>query len=949
MQSINHTLLHFGSATLISIITIFTAHAQYYEEITKKAFAHIDNKEYSQALALGEEIFSVYPDDINGSAICAYSLINLNRSAEADRFIQLGLKLDPTNCSFYLNAGYYYAAQGDEANAKANFLESMKVFPPNLDLDELVKEIKGVGANVNNATRFNTLAEWYQKTKKSTTARYTSIEDTRAIFNNTIGKGTAAVKVEAHRIAKEYEELKWHEMVLGIYTNMSLWLTQNGYPSDALQMVQSAYSYYVTNGCGDDFDMAGYMYYILIKSNVALGNDEQAIQYNEELTALSPKLSIHVYDVLSLGLISGSYYGLNKIDESKKLAANAYQLAEKHGYIYGMVSAANSIIGPYSYGVSGTQLNIPLSYGEHALKLAQQYKLDEMIEMVAANLSITYYRVGSRESQAKSLELMGRLVAIYKSKQDWGQASITLNNAGALLVNSEDYDYATRLFHESIALGEQNVKNLSYEDRLTFYQSQISAYQFLTMCYAKLNNAEKVFEMMEGSRSRVLAERLTAGKQLRKLTIADVQEKLREDEACIEYSLFSGHEVIILVITKKYANVLFHADYEFIRSIKEKYFDRIKKENADRKGIDNSEPFNRDAVVQLKDFHRVTQLTRKFFENPGMADPILEEYLRGYFKFLILPVSNRLSNIKQLIISPDDVLNFIPFEALQSGDGKYLIEKYGIRYMHSASIQNHLESRNYSEGRKPLLAMGGAVFQEMSAVADPISTQQDLNRLRVTTEQHRKDGKSQRDAYASLFGSGPMNYLPGTVDEVKNVAAIVPRAEIFLGEQMTENRIKEMSRSGALRNFKVVHFATHGFVVSEAPSLSGIATSIFTNEKDGEDGFLNTDEIANLQLNSDLTILSACQTALGKIYSGEGVTGLTQSLILAGSNAALVSLWPVNDNSTMQFMSGLYKETQKGKPYSEVVTELKRKFIKGEFGQEYKHPNYWAPFIYIGK
>ena len=176
--------------------------------------------------------------------------------------------------------------------------------------------------------------------------------------------------------------------------------------------------------------------------------------------------------------------------------------------------------------------------------------------------------------------------------------------------------------------------------------------------------------------------------------------------------------------------------------------------------------------------------------------------------------------------------------------------------------------------------------------------------MNFLAEENAMQGLSQREVYAAL-GFGKMNYLPGTLREVETMAATVPGTDVYTGLQMDEAFLKQLSAEGKLANYKVVHLATHGFALPDIPQLSGVAMSILKDEKDGEDGYLTAPEISSLKLNADLVVLSACETGLGKIYGGEGVMGLTQSLILAGANGAAVSLWAVNDASTMYFMAGM--------------------------------------------
>lgn len=189
--------------------------------------------------------------------------------------------------------------------------------------------------------------------------------------------------------------------------------------------------------------------------------------------------------------------------------------------------------------------------------------------------------------------------------------------------------------------------------------------------------------------------------------------------------------------------------------------------------------------------------------------------------------------------------------------------------------------------------------------------------------------------------------LPGTLAEVVSIGKGVPGSVVITGADASERKVKQLSRDGALDQYRVLHFATHGVMVPAAPELAAIVLSEAGSTTSNEDGYLTMDEIAALGIQADFVDLSACETGLGRIYAGEGVVGLTQAFIVAGANGLSVSLWQVADDSTRELMVGMYRlVAERGLSHARAMTEMKRAFIKNG---AYQAPFYWAPFVYYGR
>jgi CHAT domain-containing protein/Tfp pilus assembly protein PilF len=338
--------------------------------------------------------------------------------------------------------------------------------------------------------------------------------------------------------------------------------------------------------------------------------------------------------------------------------------------------------------------------------------------------------------------------------------------------------------------------------------------------------------------------------------------------------------------------------------------------------------------------------------------PRMQEYYRRLgFKLYqqLFPDNASIGRkIKNLVIIPDGSLSTVPFESLltenYTGDINeykkypYLVKKYKISYSYSANLFYLTFSREASS------TIEMTKLNDWLAFAPVFDKSGDQNLSMSSRELQKQLNWLKTDSMMinrSLFDRGYIAPLPATEEETEAVFKLYDvnnlKAKVLLHNDASEGYIK----SGELEHYKALHFATHGFVNSEKPELSGLLLAQDTTGK--EDGVLYSGEIYNLKLNADVVVLSACETGLGKIQKGEGIIGLTRALLYAGAKNIVVSLWRVADESTSDLMVDFYKnnlESKDARSYSEALRDAKLKMInEGKFA----HPYFWSPFILIGK
>ncbi len=309
----------------------------------------------------------------------------------------------------------------------------------------------------------------------------------------------------------------------------------------------------------------------------------------------------------------------------------------------------------------------------------------------------------------------------------------------------------------------------------------------------------------------------------------------------------------------------------------------------------------------------------------AMASPVVgDERLRSSARWLYIdivgPAEERIAKAGRLIIVPDDALFDLPFEVLLTrepaagarwSEMPYMAKTYSMTYSPSASVYLALrEARGGRSFDKELLALGDPDY---GMLEPPAGLDRDITRL------------------------------PRSRDEVLNISRSLPeeKKHVLLGREASEAALKQTLRGESVR---VVHLATHGILDPADPAASCIV--LCPDGEHIEDGYLQTLEVMSLHMDVGLVVLSACESARGRIGRGEGVVGLSRAFLASGARGLVASLWPVSDESTARLMEEFYRQMLHEKhPAGGALNEARLAMMNDD---RFAHPFHWSSFVVIG-
>lgn len=938
--------------TLLLLLNVgLCSHAQL-DQLYANMGTALQEKDAQKVLIIAQEIQKVAPDNYAGPLYKSFGHLMSNNLKDAQKELAIAKAINGCDFSIYAIDGYFHFMQGNEVKALQLFNFSFQFSINSSDLQEIIKDATllshTTGINLEGLKAMAKKAAAAQKDGPRLMQLYSeSLRDWEQGKPSTYERSFFKLLKTQQPVNEDFIAFaKAKKALLTLYNKRDpiaeeLLTTYAQRTTKENQYTRAQAHWYLGNLLKDD-----------LKYELAQARYAQGIKQMEAIPYSTVNLSYILTSYTKVISAQNKYSSLEIV--GRQLVRVGEQLndplSQAQGYLALGQAATNTI--------TGLDRAKALPYLDKSLTSARLLDVNEnLVNAIHSAKSIALFQAGRKE---EARALLNTTMSFSINLGEYSYAQLQANNLGFMSLIEKDFPGARDSFQKAVDITERYYSNLHPEMQLLVRNEHSSAYAGLIASLQETGEINRLFKAQDQNRSRLLRTSLDINAI--EMSIAKVQASLHEDEAVLYYSLIGVGEVVGTIITNENSFSFKNFPINKWQRIKQLLTNKVKGRPSNLSGfklgstqdILNGEIItytSKEQSFQKEDFEIFIKLSQELLSDATSKNSILrDEVLTFWNDWLIQPAASVLSGKKKLVISGEGVLNYIPFEAFIDQKGKYLIETYDIKYIPSASIWLALQNKALSQNRKSVLAMGGATYQNPTKNNSNVRGLSDIFSVKESISSKIKTGATSLNSELKALGMGGANYLKGTLEEVQKIQRIVPDATVLIDQEMKESDIKELDASGALGDYKILHIATHGFALDGFPELSGIMMTQPDGGDGKEDTFLLAHEIANLNLNADLVVLSACETALGELYNGEGVSGLNAALLTAGTNNTLLSLWPVNDAGTMVFMTILYKNIfENNLKVEDAVNATKRAMITNEQNNFFKNPAIWAPFVLNGK
>lgn len=657
----------------------------------------------------------------------------------------------------------------------------------------------------------------------------------------------------------------------------------------------------------------------------ALGDYERAIAAYQESLNIARAAGNRVAEGVSIGNLGYIY----SVQGDQTAALTAYEQS---------LTIAREV-GDRE-GESHRLLNMGIAH--HALG-----QLDQAIQLYQQGLDVAY-AIDHLPLEARILGNLGTAAAdqgeyktaiayyeqsldIAKTLQNPRLTATTLNNLGHTLLAANQLDAAVLRLQDAIEQLDQLRSSLADTYNVSVFDTQIYTYNLLTQVLIAQNRPAAALEIAEAGRARafsdLLANRLSPASQPKTtgaddfdpFSVAEIQQVARQANATlVEYLLVPAEEFRVQGKQRgRTASI-------YIWVVQPDGQIHFRQQAIDPQAVQLDELVRMSRTsIGRRDRGGLGVVGANSNTSPSTADPPVD-HLQSLHHVLIEPIQDLLPQNpdEQVIFVPQGDLFLVPFPALKTAMGDYLIQHHTILTAPSIQVLSltHQQSSHRQATRSAAESARSPVQPKMLIVGNPEMPMVWNPNLGVMEQ---------------------LSPLAGAEQEAKDIAAFF-EVEALTGPAASEQVIKEQ-----IEDAQIVHFATHGLLEYGNLQRSGVSDvpgAIALAPGDDQDGLLTAAEILDeLSLKADLVVLSACDTGRGDI-TGDGVIGLSRSLIGAGATNVVVSLWAVPDTPTAELMVHFYQELKQGRDKAQALRQAMLATM-----QVHPDPVDWAAFTLIGE